>query len=198
MDAESEVFMRQAAHQDATALTDEELRALDAHRRAANYLAVGQIYLVANPLLSEPLKPEHIKPCLFGHWGTSSGLNLGLFLFFASRLRLDTVPEWTGRQVSRAIAPGQIGSRTRPQRISLPTCRSSALVLGAEPLWPLPQGGRSSRSALSANGPPDYWLSAGSRISMKRPCQVWYQTSPVRSLTESMPTVFPLRWVCKV
>ncbi|MFH9006299.1 phosphoketolase [Streptomyces afghaniensis] len=56
--------------------TDEELRALDAHWRAANYLAAGQIYLLANPLLTEPLRPEHIKPRLLGHWGTSPGLNL--------------------------------------------------------------------------------------------------------------------------
>ncbi|BBA96285.1 putative phosphoketolase [Actinacidiphila reveromycinica] len=58
-------------------LTDEELSALDAHWRAANYLAVGQIYLLdANPLLTEPLRPEHVKPRLLGHWGTSPGLNL--------------------------------------------------------------------------------------------------------------------------
>ncbi|MFJ5806564.1 phosphoketolase [Streptomyces sp. NPDC093093] len=49
---------------------------LDAHWRAANYLAVGQIYLMDNPLLTEPLRPEHIKPRLLGHWGTSPGLNL--------------------------------------------------------------------------------------------------------------------------
>ncbi|MGW1551189.1 phosphoketolase family protein, partial [Streptomyces sp. NPDC002346] len=57
-------------------LTDDELRTLDAHWRAANYLSVGQIYLMANPLLTEPLRPEHIKPRLLGHWGTSPGLNL--------------------------------------------------------------------------------------------------------------------------
>ncbi|WP_333778268.1 phosphoketolase family protein [Streptomyces sp. IBSBF 3136] len=64
------------APQDATAVTDEEVRVLDAHWRAANYLAVGQIYLMANPLLTEPLRTEHIKPRLLGHWGTSPGLNL--------------------------------------------------------------------------------------------------------------------------
>lgn len=57
-------------------LPDEELAALDAHWRAANYLAVGQIYLTANPLLTRPLVPEDIKPRLLGHWGTSPGLNL--------------------------------------------------------------------------------------------------------------------------
>ncbi|MEU9801270.1 phosphoketolase family protein [Streptomyces sp. NPDC051000] len=49
---------------------------LDAHWRAANYLAAGQIYLMDNPLLAEPLRPEHIKPRLLGHWGTAPGLNL--------------------------------------------------------------------------------------------------------------------------
>src|SRR3954467_14888217 len=49
---------------------------LDAFWRAANYLSVGQIYLLDNPLLTEPLTPEHIKPRLLGHWGTTPGLNL--------------------------------------------------------------------------------------------------------------------------
>ncbi|WP_243079939.1 phosphoketolase family protein [Pantoea sp. MQR6] len=52
-----------------------ELTLLDRYWRAANYLSVGQIYLMANPLLREPLKPEHIKPRLLGHWGTTPGLN---------------------------------------------------------------------------------------------------------------------------
>ncbi|SFF72744.1 phosphoketolase family protein [Blastococcus tunisiensis] len=56
-------------------LADEELAALDAWWRAANYLSVGQIYLMGNPLLREPLRPEHIKPRLLGHWGTTPGLN---------------------------------------------------------------------------------------------------------------------------
>src|SRR5437588_9539248 len=57
-------------------LTVPELDALDAWWRAANYLSVGQIYLLANPLLAEPLRPEHVKPRLLGHWGTTPGLNL--------------------------------------------------------------------------------------------------------------------------
>ena len=56
-------------------LSPEELHRLDAHWRAANYLSVGQIYLYANPLLTEPLTIEHIKPRLLGHWGTTPGLN---------------------------------------------------------------------------------------------------------------------------
>jgi xylulose-5-phosphate/fructose-6-phosphate phosphoketolase len=56
-------------------LSQEELRKMQAYWRAANYLSVGQIYLYANPLLQEPLKLEHIKPRLLGHWGTTPGLN---------------------------------------------------------------------------------------------------------------------------
>jgi xylulose-5-phosphate/fructose-6-phosphate phosphoketolase len=56
-------------------LTDEELQKMNAYWRAANYLSVGQIYLLDNPLLKEPLKIEHIKPRLLGHWGTTPGLN---------------------------------------------------------------------------------------------------------------------------
>src|SRR6266852_3935300 len=57
-------------------LDPEELRAVDAWWRAANYLTVGQIYLHQNPLLREPLRPEHVKPRLLGHWGTSPGISL--------------------------------------------------------------------------------------------------------------------------
>ena len=56
-------------------LAIEELRKIHAYWRAANYLSVGQIYLLDNPLLHEPLKLEHIKPRLLGHWGTTPGLN---------------------------------------------------------------------------------------------------------------------------
>ncbi len=57
-------------------MTTDEMRRVDAWWRAANYLAVGQIYLLDNPLLREPLTIEHVKPRLLGHWGTSPGLNL--------------------------------------------------------------------------------------------------------------------------
>jgi xylulose-5-phosphate/fructose-6-phosphate phosphoketolase len=60
----------------AAPLDDVELARIDAYWRAANYLTVGQIYLLDNPLLREPLRPEHIKPRLLGHWGTSPGLSL--------------------------------------------------------------------------------------------------------------------------
>jgi xylulose-5-phosphate/fructose-6-phosphate phosphoketolase len=57
-------------------LTADELRLIDAYWRAANYLSVGQIYLLDNPLLRESLKAEHVKPRLLGHFGTTPGLNL--------------------------------------------------------------------------------------------------------------------------
>lgn len=57
-------------------LSDDEVTLLDAYWRAANYLSVGQIYLLDNPLLTQPLAAEHVKPRLLGHWGTTPGLNL--------------------------------------------------------------------------------------------------------------------------
>ena len=59
----------------ATVLSEKETTLIDAYWRAANYLSVGQIYLFDNPLLREPLKEDHIKPRLLGHWGTTPGLN---------------------------------------------------------------------------------------------------------------------------
>ncbi len=67
--------MQQVEQATAAVLSQEELRKIDAYWRAANYLSVGQIYLYANPLLTEPLRMEHIKPRLLGHWGTTPGLN---------------------------------------------------------------------------------------------------------------------------
>src|SRR5215468_1025869 len=76
------ISMNQAASAESTKfavssqpLSPEELRKMNAYWRAANYLSVGQIYLYANPLLREPLKIEHVKPRLLGHWGTTPGLN---------------------------------------------------------------------------------------------------------------------------
>src|SRR5258707_12062634 len=56
-------------------LNSDELRAMDRYWRAANYLSVGQIYLLDNPLLRRPLMLDHVKPRLLGHWGTTPGLN---------------------------------------------------------------------------------------------------------------------------
>jgi xylulose-5-phosphate/fructose-6-phosphate phosphoketolase len=66
---------RAPAAPESAGLSD-ELASIDAYWRAANFLSVGQIYLLDNPLLREPLRPEHIKPRLLGHWGTTPGLNL--------------------------------------------------------------------------------------------------------------------------
>jgi len=60
---------------DSGPLSAQMLRKINAYRRAANYLSVGQIYLLDNPLLKEPLTLEHVKPRLLGHWGTTPGLN---------------------------------------------------------------------------------------------------------------------------
>ncbi|ONI67002.1 phosphoketolase [Kribbella sp. ALI-6-A] len=87
---------------DATPLSDEELQGLDAYWRAANYLSVGQIYLLANPLLREPLRPEHIKPRLLGHWGTTPGLNLVY-------THLNRVIRQRERELMYVIGPGHGG-----------------------------------------------------------------------------------------
>src|ERR671927_973612 len=68
--------MTTAAPEAAQVLSDEELQLMDKYWRAANYLSVGQIYLMDNALLREPLQLEHVKPRLLGHWGTTPGLNL--------------------------------------------------------------------------------------------------------------------------
>src|SRR3954463_4996131 len=69
-----------------------ELKAVDSWFRAANYLTVGQIYLQDNALLREPLRPDHIKPRLLGHWGTSPGLSMLYCLI--NRLIRATDSDW--------------------------------------------------------------------------------------------------------
>src|SRR3569832_1887088 len=66
---------RNMTNQPQSAAASSNLDLLDRYWRAANYLSVRQIYLLDNPLLREPLRPEHIKPRLLGHWGTTPGLN---------------------------------------------------------------------------------------------------------------------------
>lgn len=78
--------MKLATSLEETVLTPEEVRKIDAYWRAANYLSVGQIYLLDNPLLQEPLKLEHIKPRLLGHWGTTPGLNF-IYVHFNRLIR---------------------------------------------------------------------------------------------------------------
>ena len=67
--------MREREESETKRLSPEELRLIDSWWRAANYLSVGQIYLLDNPLLREPLELKHVKPRLLGHWGTTPGLN---------------------------------------------------------------------------------------------------------------------------
>ncbi|NNH69290.1 phosphoketolase family protein [Nocardia uniformis] len=76
-----------------------ELRDVDAWWRAANYLSVGQIYLMDNPLLTEPLRPEHIKPRLIGHWGTVPGVTL-------TYAHLNRVIRRTGQRMLFVLGPG--------------------------------------------------------------------------------------------
>src|SRR4051794_15636886 len=81
---------------------DDEVSAMDAWWRANNYLTVGQIYLLANALLREPLQSDHIKPRLLGHWGTSPGLS---FIYtHASRLI-----RHTGQKMIYLAGPGHGG-----------------------------------------------------------------------------------------
>jgi xylulose-5-phosphate/fructose-6-phosphate phosphoketolase len=83
-------------------LDGDELRLVDAYWRASNYLSVGQIYLLDNPLLREPLQPEHLKPRLLGHWGTTPGLN---FVY----VHVNRVIRERGREFIFVTGPGHGG-----------------------------------------------------------------------------------------
>src|SRR5687768_84464 len=83
-------------------LDEGELDLLDGWWRAANYLSVGQIYLLDNPLLAQPLAPEHIKPRLLGHWGTSPGLS---FIY----AHLNRVIRHRGQEMLYVTGPGHGG-----------------------------------------------------------------------------------------
>src|ERR687889_2768521 len=85
-----------------TPLGPDELRRLDAWWRAANYLSVGQIYLMGNPLLRDPLRKEHVKPRLLGHWGTTPGLTF----CYAHLNRVIAAPQ---RKTMYIIGPGHGG-----------------------------------------------------------------------------------------
>jgi len=102
-------------------LSRTELDLLEAYWRAANYLSVGQIYLLDNPLLREPLLAEHVKPRLLGHWGTTPGLNLiYAHMNRAIRMReLDAIYPWTRRSRTAPEASAS-GSGPRPTRATNP------------------------------------------------------------------------------
>src|SRR5580658_3272189 len=82
--------------------TETDLQLLDRYWRAANFLSVGQVYLLDNPLLREPLRPDHIKPRLLGHWGTTPGLN---FIY----AHLNRVISRSGASMMCVIGPGHGG-----------------------------------------------------------------------------------------
>ncbi|MDR2310293.1 MAG: phosphoketolase family protein [Brucellaceae bacterium] len=83
-------------------LTPDQLKLTDRYWRAANYLSVGQIYLMQNPMLREPLKPEHVKPRLLGHWGTTPGLN---FIY----VHLNRIIKERNKDVLYVCGPGHGG-----------------------------------------------------------------------------------------
>ena len=121
-------------------LSRAELRLLDAWWRAANYLAVGQIYLMDNPLLREPLRAEHVKPRLLGHFGTVPGLNLLSLrtVMPSSSAALEASP-WCAAPTGpwRASRPGRRGpARPRRAGIALPGTRS-AFGISVSLSWPL-------------------------------------------------------------
>src|SRR5262249_28949928 len=107
----------------------EELRLLDAWWRAANYLSVGQIYLMANPLLRETLRPEHVKPRLLGHFGTVPGLNL----LYAHANRLIKARDLDAVYVAGpAPAAGRPNARAAPAgRPTLRLCAAAGRRRGA-------------------------------------------------------------------
>lgn len=94
-------------------LAETDLRKIDASWRAASYLSVGQIYLMDNPLLREPLRPEHVKPRLLRHWDTTPGLK---------RKKEPPPPRstwsgstnWTGTTLSSTSSAGYQGSPADP------------------------------------------------------------------------------------
>src|ERR1700687_2146446 len=83
-------------------LSADELRKIDAYWSACNYLCAGMLYLQGNPLLREPLRPEHIKARLLGHWGTSPGLS---FIY----VHLNRLIRETGANVIYVTGPGHGG-----------------------------------------------------------------------------------------
>src|ERR687891_155816 len=109
-------------------LTTEDVRRMNAYWRAANYISVGQIYLHGNPLLREPLKLEHVKPRLLGHWGTTPGLN---FIY----VHLNRVIRRDGLDAIFVCGPGHGGPAmvaTAPPSTT-PTCSSPASSATARP-----------------------------------------------------------------
>lgn len=106
-------------------LSQTEAELIDAYWRAANYVAVEQIYLLDNPLLREPLRPEHTKPRLLGHWGTTPGLNF----VYAHMNRV--IRNW-GLDAIYALGPGHGGTCRNHWLLST----SSVVSCPRLPQWP--------------------------------------------------------------
>jgi len=100
-------------------LAKDELHLLDTWWRAANYLTIGQIYLQANPLVSEPLLKEHIKPRLLGHWGTSPGIN---FIW----AHLNRLIQKRGQSVLMLVGPGHGGPAANANAWLAGSCSSES------------------------------------------------------------------------
>ena len=115
-------------------LSIHELHLIDAYWRAANYLSVGQIYLLANPLLQQPLELAHIKPRLLGHWGTTPGLN---FIY----VHLNRVVRKYDLNMIYITGPGHGG----PERLGLPTWVQVGIVRRGPIAGPFFVRGRSAR-----------------------------------------------------
>ena len=94
--------LRRSAPASKRSLGDDQLQLIDAYWRAANYLSVGQIYLLDNPLLRKRLDISHVKPRLLGHWGTTPGLN---FIY----VHLNRVINSHGLSVVYVAGPGHGG-----------------------------------------------------------------------------------------
>ncbi|HUB34347.1 MAG TPA: phosphoketolase family protein [Bryobacteraceae bacterium] len=160
-------------------LAAEELRTMDAWWRAANYLSVGQIYLYDNPLLKQPLRLEHIKPRLLGHWGTTPGLNFlyvhcnrvikkyGLDMIYVAGpghggpgLVANTWLEGTYSELYSAVPQNEAGMKRLFKQFSFP----GGIPSHAAPETPgsIHEGGELGYSLLHAYGAvfdnPDLWV----------------------------------------
>jgi xylulose-5-phosphate/fructose-6-phosphate phosphoketolase len=150
-------------------LSQEMLQRMNAYWRAANYLSVGQIYLYANPLLREPLKAEHVKPRLLGHWGTTPGLNF-IYVHFNRVIRewdlnviyvtgpghggpgivANTYLEGTYSEVYPAISQSEAGMQRLFKQFSFP--RGIPSHVAPETPGSIHEGGELGYSLLHAYG----------------------------------------------
>ena len=153
---------QEARERGGAAASRDELDLIDAYWRAANYLSVGQIYLLDNPLLREPLQPGHVKPRLLGHWGTTPGLN---FIYaHLNRVIRSARPghdlrdrpgtrrprRWWRTPTSRALQRGLSAHRPRRGRAARSCSGSSRSPAASQPRGAGDARARSTRAASSA------------------------------------------------